>query len=91
MTDILKRLGRTELRRLKPGDWIAWSKSNWGKPDERDFAYFEAQVLAHPLRSAQRVIVFLNGGPYPVNKNQLYQVQPVIDVKDMHTQYNYNS
>lgn len=91
MSDILKKLGRAELRRLQPGDWIAWSKSNRGTPDQKDFAYHEAQVLAHPVRSAQEVMVLFNGSPHAVEKNRLYKAQPVIGVEAMHTGYDYNS
>jgi hypothetical protein len=91
MSDILKKLVRADLRRLKPGDSVAWSVSNWGKPGEPDFAFYEAQVMTHPLRSAQEVMVRFNGCPHAVPKNMIYKVQPVIDVEDMHTEYDYNS
>jgi hypothetical protein len=91
MTDILKKLTRKELRRLEPGDWIAWNKSTWGQPDEPDFAYNEAPVTAHPLRSSQYLTVLFNGIPHAIAKNQLYRVKPIIDVEDMHTAYDYNS
>jgi hypothetical protein len=48
MTDILKKLVRADLRRLKSRDRVAWSASNWGKPGEPDFVLHEAQVMAHP-------------------------------------------
>src|ERR1700686_5727430 len=88
---ILKKLGRAELRRLEPGDWVAWSKSNWGKPDEPDFAYHEAQVMAHPVHSAQEVMVHFSGHPHAVYKNMIYKVLPIIGVEDMHTAFDYNS
>jgi hypothetical protein len=90
MSDILKKLGRAELRRLEPGDWVAWSRSNWGQPGEKDFAYHEAQVMAHPVRTAQEVAVLFNGLPHAVQKNRLYKVLPVISVEDMHQQFDYN-
>ncbi len=91
MTDVLKKLLRPDLRRLKPGDWVAWSKSNWDTPDKPDFAYHEAQVMAHPSRTSQYVTVRFNGLPREVAKNQLYKVLPVIGIEEMHTQYDYNS
>ena len=91
MTDILRKLTRKELRRLKPGDWVAWGKTNWDTPDKQDFAFWEAQVTAHPVRSAQEVMVLFNGLPHAVHKNRLYKVPPVIEVEEMHTQYDYNS
>jgi hypothetical protein len=53
---------------LKPGDWLAWGKTNWDTPDKQDFAYWEAQVIAQPVRSGQEVIVLHNGEPYAVSK-----------------------
>jgi hypothetical protein len=91
MTDILKKLTRKELRRLKPGDWVAWGKTNGDSPDKQDFAFWETQVIAHPVRSGHEVMVLFNGIPHAVHKNQLFKVQPVIAVEDMHTEYDYNS
>jgi hypothetical protein len=92
MTDILKRISRAKLRRLKPGDWVAWGRTNWdNNPVQQDFAFWEAQVIAHPVRSVHEVVVLFNGLPLAVHKNQLYRVQPVIGVENMHTQYDYNS
>jgi hypothetical protein len=82
---------RADLRRLKPGDWVAWSKSHWGKHDEPDFAFHEAQMMAHPVRSGQYVTVLFNGLSFEVAKNQLYKMLPVISVEDMHQQFDYNS
>jgi hypothetical protein len=91
MSDILNKLRRADLRRLKSGDSVAWSASNWGHPGEPDFAYHEGQVTAHPLRSAQYVAVLFNGLPREVAKNRLYKVLPVIAIEDMHQQFDYNS
>jgi hypothetical protein len=91
MSDNLKKLVRVDLRRLKPGDSVAWSVSHWGQPGQPDFSFHEGQVLAHPVRSAQEVTVLFNGIAHAVHKNQLYNVPPVIDVEDMHTEYDYNS
>jgi hypothetical protein len=91
MSDILKKLGRAELRRLEAGDWIAWSVSHWGQPEEPDFAYNEAQLTAQSVRSSQYVTVLFNGLPHDVAKNQLYKVQPDVRIEEMHTQYDYNS
>ena len=33
MTDEPKKLTRKELRRLRPGDWVAWGKSKLGQDD----------------------------------------------------------
>jgi hypothetical protein len=90
MSDILKKLLRADLRRLKPGDWIAWSKSTWDTPESKDFAFHEAQVTAHPVRTSQYVTVLFNGLPREVAKNQLYKVLPVIAIEDMHQQFDYN-
>jgi hypothetical protein len=90
MTDILKRISRAELRRLSPGEWVAWGKTNWDSPDKQDFAFWEAQVMAHPVRSAQHVLVLFNGLPQAVHKNQLFKVQPIIDMEAMHQQFDYN-
>jgi hypothetical protein len=85
-------LKRAKLRRLKPGDWVAWGRTNWdNNPVQQDFAFWEAQVIAHPVRSGHEVVVLFNGLPLAVHKNQLYRVQPVIGVENMHTQYDYNS
>ena len=91
MSEILQKLSRKELRLLEPGNWVAWRKSNWGQADEKDFAHWGAQVLAHPVRTAQEVMVCFNGCPHAVYKSQLYKVQPVIGVEDMHTAYDYNA
>jgi hypothetical protein len=90
MTDVLKRISRAELRRLNPGDWVAWGKTNWDSPDKQDFAFWEAQVVAHPVRSAQHVTVFFNGHRHEVTKNQLFRVMPVIAIEDMHQQFDDN-
>ena len=73
------------------GWWVAWSKSTWGQPDGPDFAYNEALVMAHPLRSSQYVTVLFHGISQAIAKNLLYRVKPIIDVEDMHTAYDYNS
>ena len=91
MIDVLRKFSRAELRRLKPGDWVAWRKTNWNTSDQKDFAFWEAQVIAHPVRSGHEVMVLFNGLPHAAPKNRLYRVQPVIDVEDMHTEYDYNS
>jgi hypothetical protein len=91
MTDILRKLLRKDLRRLKPGDWVAWSKSTWDTPESKDFYFHEAQVMAHPVHSAQYVTVFFNGHRHEVTKNQLLRVMPVIAIEDMHQQFDYNS
>jgi len=92
MTDILKKLTRKELRRLKPGDRVAWGKSNCDNhPLQQDFAYWETQVMAHSVRSAQEVTVLFNGIAHAVHKNRLYKVPPVVGIEDMHTEYDYNS
>ena len=36
-------------------------------------------------------MVLFNGFPKAVHKNQLFKVQPVIDIEDMHQQFDYNS
>jgi hypothetical protein len=91
MTDVLKRISRGELRRLKPGDWVAWGKSNWdNNPVHEDFAFWEAQVVDRPVRSAQHVLVLFSGHSHEVTKNQLFRVMPIIDVQDMHQQFDYN-
>jgi hypothetical protein len=92
MTDVLKKLLRAELRRLKPGDWVAWGKSNWDNdPVQQNFVFWEAQVLAQPLRSGHDVTVLFNGLAYAVQKNRLLKVKPVIAIEDMHRQFDYNS
>jgi hypothetical protein len=92
MADVLRKLTRNELRRLKPGEWVAWGKSNWdNNPVQEDFAFLEAQVIAHPVRSAHEVMVFFDGLPHAVHKNQLFKVQPVIGMDAMHEDYDYNS
>lgn len=91
MCDILKKLRRAELRRLKPGTWVAWRKTNWNIPDEKKFAFHEGQVIAHPARSGHHVMVLLNGLAHPAPKNRLYMIVPVITIEDMHTEYDYNS
>jgi hypothetical protein len=89
---ILKKLGRAELRRLEPGDWVAWSKSHWdNNPVQPDFAFWEAQIMAHPVRSAQYVLVLFNGLAYAVQKNRLFKVPPVTAIEHMHSEYDYNS
>jgi hypothetical protein len=75
---------------LNPGDWVAWGKTNWDSPDKQDFAFWEAQVVAHPVRSAQHVTVFFNGHRHEVTKNQLFRVMPVIAIEDMHQQFDDN-
>ncbi len=90
-TDTFKKLSRGDLRQLKQGDWVAWGKTNWDHPDKKDFAYWEAQLIAHPVRSAQEVMVRFQDLPHAVQKDRLYKVLPVIGVDDMHTQYDYNS
>jgi hypothetical protein len=35
MKDEPKKLTHKELRRLRPGDWVAWGKSNWNKTVKR--------------------------------------------------------
>ena len=91
MTDVLKRISRAELRRLKPGDWVAWGKSNWdNNPVQQDFAFWEAQVLSDPVRSGHEVMVLFNGLPHAVHKNQLFKVQPIIGMEAMHHQFDYN-
>jgi hypothetical protein len=91
LTDILIKLLRKDLRRPKPGDWVAWNKSNWGTPESQDFSFHEAQVMAYPVRSAQDVLVLFNGLPHSVPKNMVYKVMPVIGVEAMHQQFDYNS
>jgi hypothetical protein len=92
MTDVLKRISRAELRRLNPGDWVAWGKSNWdNNPVQENFAFWEAQVVAHPVRSGHEVMVLFNGLPHAVHKNQLYKVHPITDMEHMHESYDYNS
>jgi hypothetical protein len=91
MTEILRKLLRKDLRRLKPGDWVAWSKSTWNTPKSEDFAFHEAQVMAHPVRSAQEVIVRFNGHPHAVPKSQVYKVMPVVGMDAMHTEWDFNS
>lgn len=91
MTDVLRKLSRAELRNLKPGAWVAWRKTRLDTPDQKEFALCEGQVIAHPVRSGHEVMVLFNGLPHAVQKNRLYKVQPIIDVEDMHTQYDYNS
>jgi hypothetical protein len=91
MTDILRKLTRNELRRLKPGEWVAWGKSNWdNNPVQQDFAYWEAPVVAHPQRSGHYVILLFNGLPHAVHKNQLFKVQPIIGMEAMQQQFDYN-
>jgi hypothetical protein len=94
MTDEPKKLTRQEIRRLKPGDWVAWKtdwpiswpKDNWTTPDWK-----EGQLTEHPVRSAQYITVRLDGLPQKAPKNRLYKVLPVIGVEDMHTEYDYDS
>jgi hypothetical protein len=86
MTDILRKFSRAELRRLNPGDWVAWTRSNWDSAAKQDFAFWEAQVVAHPVRSAQHVLILFNGHPLAVPKNRLYKVMPIIGVEEMHTE-----
>jgi hypothetical protein len=41
MMDILRQLSRAERRRLNPGEWIAWGKSNWdNNPVQPEFAFW---------------------------------------------------
>ena len=81
MSDVLKKLCRTELRQLKPGDWVVWSTTgSWDTPANADCAYNEAQVMVYPVRSAQEVVVFFNGFPHIVQKNRLYRLMPVIAI-----------
>jgi hypothetical protein len=91
MTDVLRKLSRAELRNLTPGVWVAWRKTRLDTPDQKEFAFWEAQVIAHPVRSGHDVMVLFDGVPHAAQKNRLYKVQPVIDVKDMHQQFDYNS
>jgi hypothetical protein len=92
MSDILKKLCRTELRQLKPGDWVVWSTTgSWDTPANANCAYNEAQVMVYPVRCGHDVMVLFNGLPHAVQKNRLYKVQPVIAIEDMHTEYDYNS
>jgi hypothetical protein len=92
LSDILKKLCRTELRQLKPGDWVVWSTTgSWDTPANADCACNEAQVVAHPVRSGHEVVVLFNGLAHAVQKNRLYKVLPIISVEDMHQQYDYNS
>jgi hypothetical protein len=92
MTEILKKLTRAELRRLKPSDRVAWGKSNWdNNPVQQDFAFWEAHVIAHPVRSGLDFMVLFNGLSHAAPKNRLYRLMPVIAIEDMHTEYDYNS
>jgi hypothetical protein len=91
MSDILRKLLRKDLRRLKPGDWVAWSKSNWGTPESEDFSFHEAQMVYRAVRSFQYVIVRFNGHLHEVNKDRLYRIMPVISMDAMHTQWDYNA
>jgi hypothetical protein len=91
MNEILEKITRKELRRLKPGTWVAWRKTTWNAPDEKKFPFHEGQVIAHPVRSGQEVLVLLNGVPHATPKNRLYRLMPVIAIEDMHTEYDYNS
>ena len=43
------------------------------------------------MRSGHEVMVRFNDHPHAIQKNQLFKVQSVIDVEDMHIQYDYNS
>jgi hypothetical protein len=87
----LKKISRAELRRLKPGTWVAWKKTTWNSPDEKKFAFHEGQVLAQPVRSGHDIEVIFDGLAKAVQKNRLFQVQPVITIEDMHQQFDYNS
>jgi hypothetical protein len=92
MTDEPEKLTHKELRRLKPGDWVAWGKSNWNKTVKQPFSFWqEGQITAHPVRSAQQVQVRLNGLPLEVPKNRLYKMKPVIAIENMHEDFDYNS
>jgi hypothetical protein len=91
MTDNLKRLSRAELRRLKPGDWVAWGKSNWDAPDKPDAAFWEAEIIAPFTRSDHTVTVLFDGVACTLYKSQLFKVQSVMAIEDMHTEYDYNS
>jgi hypothetical protein len=91
MTDTFKKLTRKELRRLKPGDWVAWGQTNWDHPHKKDFAFWEAQVISEPVQSGHEVMVLLNGLPHAVHKNQFFEVQPVVGLNAMHEDYDYNS
>jgi hypothetical protein len=92
MTDEPKKLTRKELRQLKPGDWVAWGKSNWDKTINPPFSFWEeAQVMAHPVRCHQHVTVRFAGLPHQVPKNRLYKIPPVIAIENMHEEYDYDS
>ena len=92
MTDEPKKLTHKELRRLKPGDWVAWGKSNWNKTVNQPFSFWEeGQITAHPVRSAQHVQVRLHGLPHEVPKNRLYKIQPGTAIENMHKDSDYNS
>jgi hypothetical protein len=92
MKDEFKKLTHKELRRLKPGDWVAWGKSNWEKTIKQPFSFWEeGQIAKHPVRSAQHVQVLIYGLPYEVPKNRLYKIQPVTIIENMHEDFDYNS
>lgn len=92
MAESLKRFSRAELRRLKPGDWVAWGRTAWhNHPLQPDFAFWKGRVIAFPERSGHHVRVLLKGVPHTAPKNRLYRLMPVIAIEDMHQQYDYNA
>jgi hypothetical protein len=94
MTDILKKLTRQEIRRLKPGDWVAWSKTSCHTPTPASFwngFWEEGQLMDYPVRCHQDIRVRLNGLPHRVPKNRLYKVQPIVTIENQHDQYDYNA
>jgi hypothetical protein len=92
MTDEPKKLTHNELRRLQPGDWVAWGKTNWHKAIKQPFSFWnEGQVMEHLVRCHQHVTVRFEGLPHQVPKNRLYKTQPVTAIETMHEDFGYDS
>jgi broad specificity phosphatase PhoE len=92
MTEEPKRLTRQEIRRLKPGDWVAWKRDwpiSWPKDNWTTPTWEEGRLEYPAARSAQHVQVRINGLLRHVSKNCLHRVQPIITIETQHEQYDY--
>ena len=85
-----KKLTGTEINKLHPGDWVAWRKERW-KPIRWDTKWEEAQLVEPPIRCNQMVFVRFRGIRISVEKNRLYQPEPVAGVDTMHEVWDYDS
>jgi hypothetical protein len=91
MTDTFQKLSRVDLRQLRPGDWVAWHRHNVAACGPSHGLFWqEGQVIDSPIRCFPDINVRFNGLCRLVPKNRLYKVTPIIDVEDMHQQFDYN-